>query len=254
MRTLSHSSMSMYMNCPRSYQIHYEEGLCEERPKASLLFGSVMDKALNELLEYYDFARAYSIMEEGLANKEFTNAFFTKTEDSLDALNSIGREMLTNYYKYVLPQFTGIVDQQKMIEKEIDGFKVVGTLDLVAILDKDPIIFDHKTSSMPYKKDAIDTSAQLALYSILTDIEEVGYIVMYKRHIRIKNVDVLTGTIPKQFVTNVRSNISRIGKLIMSGIFPMNFDKCNNLYGAPCPYKNYCHKGSRHGLITKEAK
>jgi hypothetical protein len=48
---LSHSKISRYMNCPRSYKYHYVDKIKPITHSAALYFGSAMDKALNELLK-----------------------------------------------------------------------------------------------------------------------------------------------------------------------------------------------------------
>lgn len=48
---LSHSKISRYMNCPRSFKYHYVDKIKPITHSAALYFGSALDKALNELLK-----------------------------------------------------------------------------------------------------------------------------------------------------------------------------------------------------------
>lgn len=50
MAKLSHSKISKYLMCPRSYKYHYVDKLKPVVQSGALLFGSAIDKALNELL------------------------------------------------------------------------------------------------------------------------------------------------------------------------------------------------------------
>jgi len=50
MNKLSHSKVSRYMMCPKSYKYHYIDKIRPIVQSGALLFGSAMDKALNELL------------------------------------------------------------------------------------------------------------------------------------------------------------------------------------------------------------
>lgn len=50
MNKLSHSKVSRYMMCPKSYKYHYIDKIRPIVQSGALIFGSAMDKALNELL------------------------------------------------------------------------------------------------------------------------------------------------------------------------------------------------------------
>ncbi len=47
---LSHSSVSRYLKCAKSYEIHYKQKLRPTGTSAALLFGSALDEALNSVL------------------------------------------------------------------------------------------------------------------------------------------------------------------------------------------------------------
>ncbi len=73
---LSFSKISSYSICGERYRLRYEEGLQEKWSRASLLFGSAMDKTLNNLLEKRNLAEAKAIFEKewafGWINKKLT--------------------------------------------------------------------------------------------------------------------------------------------------------------------------------------
>lgn len=50
---LSHTSMNKYLECPKSYELHYRKKLRSNKLPSALLFGKAFDSALNEILTNY---------------------------------------------------------------------------------------------------------------------------------------------------------------------------------------------------------
>lgn len=63
-RKLSYSSVNTYSICARKYRLQYVEGWREKTLRSSLLFGSAIDQALNELLVSRDLDKATSVFEK----------------------------------------------------------------------------------------------------------------------------------------------------------------------------------------------
>lgn len=57
-KRLSHSAITRYQTCPRSYHYHYNERLRPTTTSGALIFGSAMDAALNTLALTRDVAKA----------------------------------------------------------------------------------------------------------------------------------------------------------------------------------------------------
>lgn len=55
--------------------------------------------------------------------------------------------------------------------------------------------------------------------------------------------------ISDKFGESVLENASTIVQSIKKGIFPKNFNKCADDYGAPCQFINICHKGDKKNLF-----
>lgn len=62
----------------------------------------------------------------------------------------------------------------------------------------------------------------------------------------------LVGEISPHFSAEVLENAGTVKTCIEQGLFPKNYSTCSNIYGSPCPYINYCHKGDTKGLIKLE--
>lgn len=117
-------------------------------------------------------------------------------EDSVRFLNFViwhclknkGFILLEEVKEKILPDITEVLGTQVKIElTNSDGDGITGYVDLVAKyknIDK-PIIFDFKTSSREYERDAVLTSPQLTLYVYgLTDkydTRTAGFIVLNKQ-------------------------------------------------------------------------
>lgn len=98
-----------------------------------------------------------------------------------------GHLMLEAINKYFLPKIKKVISTQEQIDlNNGNGDSVIGFVDMVAEYEgyETPIIFDFKTSTRPYERDSVKTSAQLALYmhalSEKYKTRTAGYIVLSK--------------------------------------------------------------------------
>lgn len=150
------------------------------------------------------------------------------------------------------------------------------------------VILDNKTASAEYTTDKLTFSQQLALYSYLTGINTVAYAVLIKKikfnekknclkcgydvttsHKSCPNTvqdgtrcggelsklttpvaktQLISTTMPDSIKEVVVNNISDVIQAINTGVFPQNFNTCQNLFGKPCPYTKMCWSGSEDGL------
>lgn len=245
MNRLSHSSLSKYMDCPKSFELHYRKRLRSTTTTGALLFGSAIDKAAEALIkgdpEYKNvFAWLWSAQEingvkQALVKnplvvysnadydadllEDYDKALLTehnkdweaelskiydrkevigydglKEEDKilLNFANWLsllrkGHIMLESLKKDIVPKITEVLSTQEKISlKNDNGDEVIGYVDFVARWKDypNPIVFDFKTSSREYSKDAVLVSPQLTLYvHALADkykTREAGFIVINK--------------------------------------------------------------------------
>ncbi len=64
----------------------------------------------------------------------------------------------------------------------------------------------------------------------------------------------IVDTISDNIVEDSLETAVSVRKAIEYGLFPKNQNACQNMFGRPCEYINYCVNGDMHGLIKKEKK
>jgi len=225
----------------------------------------------------------HSIMSELLSNQ----TQLSDNEKTLlnavckDTLATKAKIILRSYHQRVLP----MIDKVETVQYEYTtkcGSKR-GIIDTVLILkDGRRVIFDNKTASKPYDKDATLKSPQLALYAEFTKAEYAGFIVMNKQITKnrkkicskcgydgsggkFKTCDNMVDNkrcgsewdetiAPYSFIQIHIDKIPDINKnlivqamddtikCINNGVFPRNLNNCFSMYGAKCVYSDKCWK------------
>ncbi len=204
--TISNSKMDRYALCPRSVQLHYDEGLRPLGLSSPLLFGGAVDRGLNVLLLGGSVEEARGEFERALtftmvngesvhvpsselieySHGDYDEAFVPvdeRTGSPWNALRYKGFAMLEAYASRVMPRLSNIRHVQKPLEIEnAEGHRVTGFIDFVAHVDGEgPYVLDNKTSASPYGLGRVRTSQQLSIYSVDTGISMAGYIVLIKK-------------------------------------------------------------------------
>lgn len=110
---LSYSSINTYTTCGEKYRLHYLEGYREKWQRASLLFGSAMDQALNDLLVNKDVVKAHEIFDKNW-NFQFVNKKYT-------ALKGLPSIVFSDADLDV--DFVEITEEDKAWVKEFKDFK-----------------------------------------------------------------------------------------------------------------------------------
>lgn len=63
------------------------------------------------------------------------------------------------------------------------------------------------------------------------------------------NTQFIVDKVSEEFGLTVLENASTIVSCVEKGIFPKNFNKCQDNYGAPCEFLHLCHKNDKTGLF-----
>jgi PD-(D/E)XK nuclease superfamily len=105
---LSHSSVTKFQTCPRSYAYHYRDRLRTKISSAALLFGSAIDVAIQELLKSKDLSQASSVFEQSWTTSEIngvsthlpscTEIAYSKNDVDIDLLSDNSRNVLITAY------------------------------------------------------------------------------------------------------------------------------------------------------------
>jgi hypothetical protein len=216
------------------------------------------------------------------------------TDNQYKAFDLIGRAglrikadlLLKAYICTVLPYITKVYNVQKKSGP--------GILDAtVEWKGYGKIIVDNKTSSQAYPDNAVEYSAQLAMYAAEEGISSVAFVVLVKNlkknrekicgvcghrgqgsHKTCNNeidgkrcggpweitiqpeaeIQIVHGDVTKEMM-NVASELQKeVGRAVEARIFPCNVANCNSQYGKACEYKDLKWKGSMRGLMKVEYK
>lgn len=210
---LSFSAKSKYATCGHMYKLHYVDRLRSLHTSAHLLFGNMIDGALNALLVGEDWLKVVDTEAARMKNridirysrvdcdydKELMNALpllpaNSPSEEALALNNRFVEKLkakaiiLVEEYKVrILPSIISVKSVQKAVTINRQGYSIAGVLDAVLEWeDGKTYLVDHKTSSSPYATDSVHLSEQLATYSLQEGIEDAKFIVLLKNFRKVK--------------------------------------------------------------------
>ncbi len=204
--------MSMFLEAPKKYFLHYIRKIRPAKTKSAFLFGHALDEALNVLLLERDLDKAqhtFSLCMQTthingkLVNAEYSDLVtYTKKDydeellqyfggawspnQAWDSLCLKGKLMLEAYNEKVMPKIKDVISVQKRVslKNEADD-EIYGLLDAIVVWENGKTyLIDNKTSTVKYKKDSVRESNQLALYHYIEKdnikLDGCGFIVMDK--------------------------------------------------------------------------
>lgn len=163
-RPLSHSSISMYQECPQKYKFKYIDKI-PEKPKHFFSFGS----SVHEALEYFYGVTALPAptLEQVLQYlKDHWKSEGYKDETQEAQYFDDGKVILTAFYKkhiesYHIPFFV-----EYNFNLEVDGVPVTGKVDRIDKLEDGRIaILDYKTGKA-IPADRVAGDSQLTMYQM----------------------------------------------------------------------------------------
>jgi hypothetical protein len=202
---------------------------------------------IKDFVEYYKDTKIKTVDETTIYNFIAWHCLYRKGIMMLDVLKEWADNTILE-----------VISIQKKIEIVNDfGDKLIGFLDLEAILKSDPTkirTLDLKTASKPktqYPDNKIENSMQLTIYGEATQLD-VGYVIVGK-DIKKKAPRVelreLYGTISEKQLDDVFEKIDLAMEGIRAEKFEKNLDACWR-YGK-CAFMDLCTKGSMQGLVPR---
>ena len=234
MRPLSHSSLSLYLQCPLKYKFQYIDGL-KEKPRSYLSFGSSVHDALEyffgekfftppsleDVFEYYE----KNWISEGYADKEEENKYFEE-----------GKHILSDFYeKHTKPYKRPLAVEHQLLF-EVNGVKIKGYVDRIdKIDDKSVEVIDYKTSKNPFTLTDLKEEPQLTMYQLGIE-QEMGLRVEKLTYYHLLSQTPFT--VPRhddQQVEQLKERIATVAKCIEQEEFP---HKQNRF--CPCDFGNLC--------------
>lgn len=203
-KKISHSAWKKYHECPKLYDLHYNELLRAEGNSSALAFGSAVDEALNVYLsdikdpdieervidKFQEHFGVDLCKELEYSNKDYDEDIFDEEQKARIAgadwnykcwasLRVKGARLLEAYITTIGPQIEEVIS----VQREITGRP--GVLDAILKLKgHGTVLIDNKTSARPYHASDTARSTQLALYAAAEGLTKVGFIVLNKQFVK----------------------------------------------------------------------
>jgi hypothetical protein len=194
--TFSHTQISQYLRCPRSYRYRYLDGWREKETRAAMAFGRCFEKALAAYFSGEDCAAAL-FKEWGI----FRDAPFEyKKAESWDRLVHQGVHLLQRFaqddrVKIRRPEQDL---QVKMVRSLPVDNEFVSYIDALGELDGTQCLIDWKTTTSRYSEEPaglLSLDPQMICYSWISGIRDVALVVFVRKSIPEILVEATVGQI-----------------------------------------------------------
>jgi hypothetical protein len=179
----SHSQISRYLRCPRSYRLRYLDGWQEKETRASMAFGRSFEKALAAYFLGEDCGAA--LFKEWGTFRDIPLEY--KKGETWDKLVHQGVHLLERFAREDRVRIRDPREnlQVKIVRTLPGGHEFVGYLDAIGELDGRHCVMDWKTTTSRYPEDPhglLSLDLQLICYSWISGISEVALVVFVRKH------------------------------------------------------------------------
>ena len=242
MKPLSHSQISLYLECPLKYKFRYIDGL-KEKPKSALSFGDSVHKAIafffgsklpnppamEEVNDYYKKAW----VKEGYKDEEEESQYF-----------EYGKTIITDFYEKHTHPYKVPLGVEHDIRFELDGIKVRAIMDRIDKIGDDKVeIIDYKTSKAPFSLSDLADEPQLSMYQFAVE-KEMGLKVEKLTYYHLRSQTPFT--IPRHGDDNIealKARILDVTEKIEKEEFPYKENRfCPCDFGHLCPLYMHDYK------------
>ena len=234
MRALSHSQITLYLQCPLKYKFRYKDGL-KEKPRSYLSFG----KSVHEALEFL-FGSKFKTppsLEEVL--EKYTKVWIRegyKDEKEENQYFEYGKNIIKEFYKKHTDPYKPPIAAEHNIRFEVEGVKVVAVMDRIDKLDDNSVeIIDYKTNKNPFSLPELAKEPQLTMYQYAIE-QDMGLRVDKLTYYHLPSQTPFT--VPRhgdEEINALKKRIVKIAENIKSNIFPY---KKNDF--CPCDFSHLC--------------
>jgi hypothetical protein len=180
----SHTQISQYLRCPKSYRYRYLDGWREKETRAAMAFGRCFERALAAYFSGQD-PSAELFKEWGA----FRDAPFEyKKGESWDRLVHQGVHLLERFAQDDRVKIHRPDEdlQVKMNRRLPGGNEFVSYLDAVGELDGTKCLIDWKTTTSRYPEEPeglVSLDPQMICYSWISGIQDVALVVFVRKSI-----------------------------------------------------------------------
>lgn len=164
---VSHSQITMWLRCPRSWEFRYVKGL-KTPPSGALILGHSYHKALEvnysqkvETGEDLSLTHVLDAFSDAWSDRMVKESEILWEGRRPGAMKDQGIDIVNRYHTEVAPTIQPVV-VEGWYEKIISGTKFVGSVDLVD--DQDERI-DHKTAAQAYNQGDVDKDLQASAHA-----------------------------------------------------------------------------------------
>lgn len=235
LRPLSHSSISMYVECPQKYKLKYIDKI-PEKPKSFFSFG----RSVHSALEFFYSVAALPAptLEQVLAQyKEqwVSEGYKDAAEEKKYFVE--GDRILREFYAKHIGDFEPPFFAEYRFDMQVDGVPVTGFVDRIDKVGKDRIaIIDYKTGKA-FGEDRVKTDAQLTMYQMACE-ELLGLKVERMTFYHLNSLTPITGERhTDDQVNTLRSRIVTVADSIQKGLFDPKPEERKCQW---CDFKPFC--------------
>jgi len=180
----SHTQISQYLRCPRSYRYRYLDGWREKETRAAMAFGRCFEKALAAYFTQEDCTAA--LFKEWGAFRDAP--FEYKKGESWDRLVHQGVHLLERFaqddrVKIPHPKQDLQVKKSRPLP---DGNEFVAYIDALGELDGTRCLIDWKTTASRYPEKPeglLSLDPQMICYSWISGIRDVALVIFVRKHL-----------------------------------------------------------------------
>jgi len=180
----SHSQISQYVRCPKSYRYRYLDGWREKETRAAMAFGRCFERALAAYFAGQD--PSAELFKEWGAFRD--TPFEYKKGESWDRLVHQGVHLLERFAQDDRVKIHRPDEdlQVKMTRSLPGGNEFVSYLDAVGELDGTKCLIDWKTTTSRYPEEPeglVSLDPQMICYSWISGIQDVALVVFVRKSI-----------------------------------------------------------------------
>lgn len=235
MRPLSHSSISLYTDCPQKYKFKYVDKL-PEKPKSFFSFG----RSVHSALEFFYNVPALPAprLDQVLARfkADWLSEGYKDAEQETEHYQE-GERILRAFYAKHIGDFQPPFFAEYKFDIQVDGVPVTGYVDRIDRAGKDGIsIVDYKTGKS-FSEDRVRTDAQLTMYQMACE-ELLGMKVESLTFYHLNSLTPMSAPAhSKKQVAELRTRVATVADSISKGLFDPKPEerKCGW-----CDFKPHC--------------